>query len=250
VSSRTVTAPVIATTAPVRGGLPAALAARYDLTDHAVSLPSGDLRVFGVRDTNALVDALDPASFALDERLPYWADLWASSVALARWCESPAGVRPGEEVLELGCGLGLAGIAAARAGGRVTLTDYEEDALLFARANLERNLPSGLPVPRVLHFDWRSTSVPARASLILAADVAYERRMLLPLLETITRCLLPGGRAAVAEPGRSIGGTFFAIAEEQGYAVQRSPAVVSWRGRQQEVILALLTPPEGFRGRG
>lgn len=248
-SSRTVTAPSNATAARVPSGVPAALAARYDLTEHSVSLPSGDLRLLGVRDTNALVDALDPASFALDERLPYWADLWASSVALARWCESPAGVRPGEEVLELGCGLGLAGIAAARAGGRVTLTDYEEDALLFARANLERNLQPGLPAPRVLHFDWRSNSAPARASLVLAADVAYERRMLLPLVETITRCLLPGGRAAVAEPGRSVGGTFFAIAEEQGYAVTRSSAVVPWRGREQEVILALLTPPEGPRER-
>ena len=58
------------------------------------------------------------------DRLPYWAVLWESARGLARWLIDRGGW-PGLPVLELGCGLGLPGLAAAapvcarggRAGG-------------------------------------------------------------------------------------------------------------------------------------
>jgi release factor glutamine methyltransferase len=44
-------------------------------------------------------------------------------------------VPPGSRVLDLGCGSGAAGLAAARAGGRVTATDINPAAVRCARAN-------------------------------------------------------------------------------------------------------------------
>jgi hypothetical protein len=72
--------------------------------------------------------------------------------------------------------------------------------------------------------------------------------MLLPLLGAIGRCLLPGGRAVVAEPGRSIGGTFLDLAAENGFAVARENRSIPWRGRTQEVTLATLTRKEAAGG--
>lgn len=229
------------------GPVPAQLAARYDIAEVRVELPRGPVSLLTVRDTNALVDAIDPAQFAADERFPYWADLWASAVALAAWCESPGSLAPGETVLELGCGLGLAGIAASRAGALVTMTDFEEDALLFARANALRNPGAGRPSFRL--FDWRSGEAPARVQTVIGADVTYERRMLLPLLETIGRCLQPGGRAVLAEPGRSIGAAFFELAAENGFTVRRHARRLPWRGREQEVVIAELRGGEGGHDR-
>src|SRR5262245_54598950 len=59
------------------------------------------------------------AAFAADEYLPYWADLWPAARMLAKAVlrESWA---PGLEVLEIGCGLGLPGIAALARGLHVT----------------------------------------------------------------------------------------------------------------------------------
>ena len=113
---------------------------RYDTRTETVTVGNRTLSIQSVRDTNALLDAIDPATFMEDERLPYWAELWPSAIALARWVSRYPGLE-GKRVLELGCGLGLSGIAAAAAGARVTMTDYDEDALLFARFNAALNLP-------------------------------------------------------------------------------------------------------------
>jgi release factor glutamine methyltransferase len=48
-------------------------------------------------------------------------------------------VRPGERVLELGAGLGLAAVLAARAGARVVATDVVPEAVAAVRANAALN---------------------------------------------------------------------------------------------------------------
>jgi release factor glutamine methyltransferase len=48
-----------------------------------------------------------------------------------------AAVRPGERVVEIGCGLGLASLAAARDGGHVLATDPNPYALTAVRKNSE-----------------------------------------------------------------------------------------------------------------
>src|SRR6185312_10867525 len=82
-------------------------------------------------------ELIDEDEFAHDEFLPYWAELWPSGVALARAAERA--VAPGDRVVELGCGLGVASIAAALAGARVLATDWAVDALAFTAENAASN---------------------------------------------------------------------------------------------------------------
>ena len=49
------------------------------------------------------------------------------------------GARPGELVLEIGCGAGLAAVLAARAGARVIATDIRPEAVACTRDNAARN---------------------------------------------------------------------------------------------------------------
>src|SRR5579864_5209689 len=78
------------------------------------------------------------AAFQRDEYMPYWADLWPAARMLAKvllhesW---PAGT----QALEIGCGLGLAGIVALAMGLEVTFSDYDTCALRFAAANARLN---------------------------------------------------------------------------------------------------------------
>lgn len=190
-----------------------------------------------VRDANKLLEGIDVETFAEDERLPYWAELWPSAIALARWTLETPGLR-GRKVLELGCGVGLGGITAARAGGAVTMTDYEEDALLFSRYNLAINVRPPLPVVR--HLDWRSPDGIGRYDVILGADIVYERRNFNPLLGLFRRVLRPAGCVMMTEPDRSIGRDFFAAASAAGFELERRTTSVVRRNRSVAVTCTLL----------
>src|ERR671928_735358 len=105
-----------------------------DLVEEVVPLGDGELAVLRPRDADAL---LDEHAFEDDEFLPYWAELWPSGVALARAISGRA--LKGARVVELGCGLGLPSLAAARAGGRVLATDWSPTAIELLRDNADRN---------------------------------------------------------------------------------------------------------------
>jgi predicted nicotinamide N-methyase len=91
-------------------------------------------------------------------------------------------------------------------GARVTFTDYVDDALRFAELNLKLNLPDAAAEFVVL--DWRSPHIDRQYDLVLAADVAYEKRFFNPLYQTITKLLKPGGLCLLSEPGRAIAKDF------------------------------------------
>jgi len=224
------------------------LSSRYDVVEKTLALGHTGAFLLGVRDTNRLVDGIDPATFAHDERLPYWADLWVSAVGLAEWCLE-RGEISGKEILELGCGLGLAGIAAGIAGAHVMLTDYEEDALAFARYNAMRNLPPGVLTERVRfrQLDWRSPGELAKVDLVIAADVTYERRNFLPLLRLVSRVLRPGGMAVFADPDRAVGREFLSIAAAQHHAVTTHTRSVAMNGLLSTIVVAEIRPPQDAR---
>src|SRR2546428_11011399 len=67
------------------------------------------IELLRVADVDSLLDRLPRIQFRPDERLPYWAELWPSAMALARHLWHATDLR-GLQVLELGCGLRLTGI--------------------------------------------------------------------------------------------------------------------------------------------
>jgi predicted nicotinamide N-methyase len=118
-------------------------------------------------------DLIDEEDFDRDERLPYWAELWPSAVALARYLsERDLG---GTRVIELGCGVGLPTVVALARGARVLATDHYEAALAFTAYNASTNL---YLEPEVSALDWRWPDLEGIGTfdLVLAADVLYERK--------------------------------------------------------------------------
>ncbi|MHB8764951.1 MAG: class I SAM-dependent methyltransferase [Deferrisomatales bacterium] len=205
-------------------------------------LPLGgrEVRLFQVADPNALSDAVDPRAFAEDERFPYWAEVWASGAALAAFLLRGGAGRLGGPALELGCGLGLAGVAAALGGAEVLFTDFDPDALAFARANHALNL--GRPGQTRL-VDWRQPPADLGAPLVLAADVLYERRFLAPFVDTLRRAVAPGGTAYVAEPGRAVAEGTVERLEAEGFGHELHLEEVQLAGRTHSVWIHALRRP-------
>jgi predicted nicotinamide N-methyase len=208
--------------------------------------PAGVLSILTVRDPDTLLEAVTPEAFPQDERLPYWAQIWSSSVVLAREL-AVRRLPPGSRVFELGCGLGLAGISAARAGAQVMMTDYDEDALAFAGYNALTNAPDAVRcgVLTLLKFDWRDTPPCTGFDLVLGADIVYEHRNFVPILHTLERLLHPEGVALFTDPDRSVGRTFLARAASLGFDLTTRSTIIPDRGRDVTVVIAELRKRRG-----
>ena len=105
-----------------------------DVVEEVVGIAGRDLALLRPRDAEAL---LSEEAFEQEEFLPYWAELWPSALALARFVGGRA--LKGARCVELGCGLGLPSLAAALAGGRVLATDWSSAAIDLLAENAARN---------------------------------------------------------------------------------------------------------------
>jgi len=177
-------------------------------------------------------DLIDERDFDLDERLPYWAELWPSARVLAEKVRAMSG--RGRSLLELGCGSGLVATSASLAGFKVTVSDYYEDALRFARVNVRRN---GGGAARGLLLDWRNLpSTLDRFDVVVASDVLYERPYGPLVARVLDAALAPGGLAVIADPGR-VGRTEFVRAlGPLGLRVQSQTDVVFSDGQIRQTI--------------
>lgn len=164
-------------------------------------------------------DLISEDDYVMDERLPYWADLWPSAQVLA---EEVRTMRlSGLRLLELGCGLGLVSIAAAMAGATVTATDYYDDAILFAKLNvldatgraIETRMVNWVEMPPDL----------GRFDVVLASDVLYEHRYASLVANAIVTTLVRGGEAIVADPGRIALQGFLDECAERGLVATGDP---------------------------
>jgi predicted nicotinamide N-methyase len=157
---------------------------------------------------------IDERAFEVDEFLPYWAERWPGGVALAEHVAALDLVET--RVLELGCGLGLPSLVAARRGADVVATDWSEDAMALLERNASRN---GAKLTAVT-ADWRDPDALVALGpfdLVLAADVLYEKRNAAPILALLGRL---GSPALVADPGRRHAEGFFAAARTSGWLVE------------------------------
>jgi ETFB lysine methyltransferase len=173
----------------------------------------GDLAFDLLRPENS--DTLiSEADYVMDERLPYWADLWPSSHVLAARVleDTPAQGR----AMELGCGLGLVTIAALRAGYDVLATDYYAQALEFTQENVRRALARDVTTQLV---DWTAPPPLDPFDLVLAADVLYEHRYGPVVADMLAHALAPTGSALVADPGRIGVADFLAALPDFGLRV-------------------------------
>lgn len=102
------------------------------------------------------------------QQLPYWAFAWAAGQGLARHILTYPELVRGKRVLDFGCGSGLVGIAAAKAGARsVTCCDTAPLALAATQHNAQRN---GVEVNLLEQWTGDSSDL----DCLLAADILYD----------------------------------------------------------------------------
>ncbi len=164
------------------------------------------VHLFAPRDPDQLLDdpGVQRASVERDY-MPYWAYVWSSSVVLARHVvELDQGRLAGLRVLELGCGLGLPGLVAAKLGARVTFNDLSPLALEAVAASARAN---GVQPAGLIAGSWQDLAE-ASFDLVLGADVLYEIRCAEELARVLPRLVACGGLGLLVDPMRSTADRF------------------------------------------
>jgi ETFB lysine methyltransferase len=186
---------------------------RFRTKETPVQVGGTEIMLLHPADPESLLSEED---FERDERLPYWADVWPSSIIMARHVAMLDST--GKTMLELGSGAGLVATAAALAGFDVTVSDYYEDSLRFSRANVQHH--AGFD-PAAQLLDWRA--LPAnlpRYDVVVGSDVLYEKPYGALVAETIARTLKGDGRAYITDPGRIATNDFIAETTSRGLHVR------------------------------
>lgn len=183
-----------------RTALPSPDLSDWELVRQTIELPDGELRLLQPEEGAEIPDD-GPVEWA--PLAPYWAILWRSGVALAR--ELSGIPLRGLRVVELGCGLAVPSLAAARAGAVVLATDASPEALPLVERNADANHVS----IETKVVQWAIPDELVRRApfdLVVAADVLYERPGVADLLSLLPRL---AAEAWIADPSRPAADAFF-----------------------------------------
>jgi len=228
---------------------------RYQTVTVPVQVGGLTLQFTRIADPDRVLDAVAEEETRLEKlhgrvsedqlHLPYWAELWDSAAGMAEWLAAGQGagnvgvgcvdgphvhayanmLPSSHSTLDLGCGMGLSGTAAAALGHRVLFADLEPPALLFARLN---SLPFSNRC-RYRQVDWRKDNLSEQFDLILGADILYERKQW-EFLEPFWRAhLADQGIVLLGEPGRQTGNLFIPWIETRGWKLKRHEQPVPTR---------------------
>lgn len=184
---------------------------RYDSEPIELTIGTRHLTLLRVKDLERWVDRnallCDEA-----EEPPYWAHLWTGARTLAQYVAERLDCC-NKKILDLGCGLGLTGIVAALKGGAVTFADKEPDALAFATANAQRN---GCLLYEARVLDFTREELDQQFSLILGAEILYDRAAFPSLVTFLIHHLAPGGSAVLADAKRTNTTDFYHALDRNG----------------------------------
>lgn len=162
--------------------------------------------------------ALESAVAREDFDGPYFGTVWPAGRALADAILDGA-IEARGHVCDLGCGVGVAGLAALAVGAEVTCIDvvpYGFAAVRAAAAALS------LPAPRCVEASWELDTLAQRFDVVLAADVLYHTVARAPVARFVARHLTPSGAFWLADPGRRTAAAFPEDARAAGLHPGRS----------------------------
>ena len=163
--------------------------ANYDTEIVALTIGGRPFRFHVPRTIDRFIDPDDPL-----RNFPLWSKIWEASLLLGHKMAART-VTPGEQLIELGAGLGVAGVAAAAFGHDITITEYNDHALAFLEANLLENQCRSA---RVCRLDWHSPELQESFDVILGSELIYKESDFMIMRTLFRKVLKPGGEVLLA----------------------------------------------------
>jgi len=147
----------------------------------------------------------DPAT-----AFPFWAKIWASSLALTSFLKKEMQLAEGKKVLEIGAGTGLPSFAVAHVTESLIISDHAQEAVELMEKNIQY---LGLSNAKALCLDWNHFPDEINADIVLLSDINYAPEQFEALLNLIKRFLQAGSTIIIATPQRIMATPFVAALE-------------------------------------
>ncbi len=168
--------------------------------------------------------------------VPYWATVWPAALLLSKFLLATPGLVKNKRVLDLGCGGGIASLAALNAGAlTVTANDIDPIALDISFRNaIANNLHLTVENGNLLQL-----APPHSAEVILVSDLFYDRTVSAAMLQWLSLARKNGSLVLIADSSRPFAPkTEVDILWEEIY-----PTSMDLEGRSERMVRLLAYQP-------
>ena len=170
------------------------------------------IHIHALKDMDKALDEIckkyDPKTPEEEEKLlnlcPYFGIIWPSSRALATFMSERKSQFTKRKGIEVGCGLGLPAILAAKIGAFMQATDFHPDVGEWVAKNATLNQVN----IDYQEWDWSAPDTHSdkitmgQYDFVLASDVLYESHHPEELARALARLVSPKGSIYLSDPGR------------------------------------------------
>jgi predicted nicotinamide N-methyase len=167
---------------------------KYELELMPITIGGKRLELYGIANWDVFVDHLERKGEEYVKSFPFWVKIWEASIVLTDHLVR-IGLDKTKEVLEIGAGMGITGLFLGAFGHRVTITDYEDDALELLRMNVEHN---GLDNVSVKKLDWNNPDATGKYDVICGSELIYNESFIGPVINLFKKYLRDKGMVFLA----------------------------------------------------
>ncbi len=184
----------------------------YDTVSTIEKIGGFPLHLNSIRDLDKALDEIcsryETNSPQEEEELlnlcPYFGVIWPSARALATFMSERKKLFNKKRGIEVGCGLALPAILAAKMGAQIQATDFHPDVAAWVKSNADLN---NARIDYV-KWDWTDRTTNPEIAIrsydfVLASDVLYESRHPRELASALERLVSPTGSIYLSDPGRA-----------------------------------------------
>lgn len=203
---------------------------KFEVVFEDVRAGSYELQILQIADLENYVDRLAEESREKIE-LPFWAKIWPASILLSYYLTSLSPEGENKSIIELGSGIGLAGLFAAKHGFNVILSDNSVQALLFAKINiLKNNLQDRAKVQCV---DFTSDRLQQKFEYIIGSEIFYKESSYRGLVKFLLTHInsSPSSEVVLAADYRRQAKKFFQAAQKEFQIDQKN---IGYKGQGQD----------------
>ncbi|WP_461834355.1 class I SAM-dependent methyltransferase [Desulfothermus sp.] len=154
---------------------------KFDIDFEEIAIMDTRLLVVKILNLEDYIDKLaDQVKDGQRLELPFWAKIWPTSILLG-YVLHRIPRQKDDSLLEIGAGMGICGLIAAKLGFDVTISDIDEDSLMISQINIIKNNLS--ENARVKKIDFTRDRLNKKFKYIIGSEVLYRQEHYRPLVK-------------------------------------------------------------------